>query len=210
MPTIPEEKELVERMIEGDEAAFDTFSEGYIPQLYRFALRRLDGNADLSRDVVQATLCKVLPKLATWRGDAALMTWLCACCRNEIAAHFRSQGKGGNPVDFDDVDESTLTPLWQVPDGPDREFLRKESSRLVHVVLDSLPPHYGQALEWKYLQELPVKEIAARLEVGPKAAESLLTRARLAFRDGYERLSACLEASAQDSPPTRQTLEYGS
>jgi DNA-directed RNA polymerase specialized sigma24 family protein len=56
------------------------------------------------------------------------------------------------------------------------------------VALDHLSPHYGeegQALEWKYLDGLSVKEIAARLRLAPKAAESLLTRARRAFRDGF-------------------------
>jgi DNA-directed RNA polymerase specialized sigma24 family protein len=40
-------------------------------------------------------------------------------------------------------------------------------------------------LEWKYIHELSVQEIAERLGVGYKAAESLLTRARAAFREGF-------------------------
>jgi len=52
-------------------------------------------------------------------------------------------------------------------------------------VLDYLPAHYGSALEWKYLDDLSVREIAARLGMGEKAAESLLTRARRAFRDAF-------------------------
>lgn len=82
-----------------------------------------------------------------------------------------------------------------VPDGPEQALLRKETSELVHVTLDALPPHYSKVLEWKYLDRLSVKEIAARLRVGPKAAESLLTRARSSFRDGYGRLAASAERS---------------
>ena len=74
-------------------------------------------------------------------------------------------------------------------DGPERAFERAELGRLVHVALDQLPPHYGHALTWKYLDGLSVKEIASRLELSPKAAESLLTRARLAFRDGFAALT---------------------
>jgi DNA-directed RNA polymerase specialized sigma24 family protein len=66
---------------------------------------------------------------------------------------------------------------------------RKQEAHLVHAALDLLPPHYARALEWKYVDRLPVAEIAARLRLGAKAAESLLTRARRAFRAGYERLS---------------------
>ena len=56
---------------------------------------------------------------------------------------------------------------------------------LVRRVLDTLPPHYADALEWKYIDEVPVQEIAGRLGLGVKAAESLLTRAREAFRDAF-------------------------
>ena len=49
--------------------------------------------------------------------------------------------------------------------------------------LDALPGRYGEALEWKYIDGLSVREIAARLELGEKATESLLTRARESFRD---------------------------
>ena len=48
--------------------------------------------------------------------------------------------------------------------------------------MDVLPTRYGDVLEWKYIDGLPVQEIARRLAIGPKAAESLLTRAREAFR----------------------------
>jgi DNA-directed RNA polymerase specialized sigma24 family protein len=40
-------------------------------------------------------------------------------------------------------------------------------------------------LEWKYIHGLSVDEIAERLDVGYKATESLLTRAREAFRDAF-------------------------
>src|SRR2546428_13589270 len=68
---------------------------------------------------------------------------------------------------------------------PDGEMQRREVARLVQVTLDALPRSYGDALEWKFVQGLPVKEIAARLNLRLKAAESLLTRARQAFRDGF-------------------------
>ena len=40
-------------------------------------------------------------------------------------------------------------------------------------------------LELKYIQGLSVKEIAATMQIGPKAVESLLARARIAFKDGF-------------------------
>lgn len=59
----------------------------------------------------------------------------------------------------------------------------------MHVTLDRLPGSYANALEWKYVEGLPVAEIAGRLGLSPKAAESLLTRARTAFREGFVALT---------------------
>jgi DNA-directed RNA polymerase specialized sigma24 family protein len=62
---------------------------------------------------------------------------------------------------------------------------REDVVRAVQVTLDALPRRYGDALEWKYVLGLSVEEIAERLGLGPKAAESLLSRARQAFREGF-------------------------
>ena len=95
------ERVLVRRMVSGEEVAFELFSDLYIPVMYRFVQRSLAGDPELTREIVQTTLAKVLPKLATFRGDAALTTWLCSCCRNEIAAHFRRAKRRPREVDLD-------------------------------------------------------------------------------------------------------------
>jgi DNA-directed RNA polymerase specialized sigma24 family protein len=61
---------------------------------------------------------------------------------------------------------------------------------MVHGALDQLPTRYGNALEWKYVEGASVREIAGRLQLGAKATESLLTRARAAFREVFNAISA--------------------
>lgn len=180
--------ELVERMLAGDESAFDTFGERYPKALYRFVLTRLDGDRDLTRELVQTALCKALAKLDSYRGEASLLTWLCSCCRNEILMHHRSRRTAPCTAELDD--EARPTPGYRAPapDDPEVLALDREIATRVHMVLDVLPDHYARALEWKYLERLPVREIAERLRLGPKATESLLTRARRAFRSRYESL----------------------
>ncbi len=53
----------------------------------------------------------------------------------------------------------------------------------MEATLDALPGRYGEALEWKYIDGLSVREIAERLTLSEKAAESVLTRARESFRE---------------------------
>jgi RNA polymerase sigma-70 factor (ECF subfamily) len=172
-----EERELVIRLRAGDESAFETFAEHYIAGLYRFALRRLDHDRELTREIVQSTVCKVIEKLDSYRAEAPLFTWLCACCRNEIAAHFRRAGRRPKEVEL-------------VEDVPQEPADGSDTTELVHAALDRLPPTYARAMEWRYLDGLEVAEVAQRLALTYKAAESLLSRARSAFRDAYDELNA--------------------
>ncbi len=182
-----EDRRLVERMLAGDAGAFAEFTRDVIPVLYRFAGRRLHGDEEATREVVQATLCVAMAKLGQFRGRAALTTWLCACCRNEIAAHFRRREKfRAEPLE--DAEGRPMAEPRTAADGPERSLLRRENAALVHAALDELPRQYSRVLEWKYLDDLSVDEIGRRLERGTKAAESMLTRAREAFRAAYARL----------------------
>lgn len=187
---------LVTAMLGGDERAMEEFADAYFPSLYRFALGRLGGNTDLARDLVQSTVVKALSKLATFRGEASLSTWLCACCRNEIAMHFRREKRFPWMVELDaEGGEEVAAPLAGGGPEPEARLVQREEARQVHATLDGLPPRYARALEWKYLERLSVEEIAARLALGVKAAESLLSRARSAFRGGYQSLTRGLPAA---------------
>ena len=179
------EFELVRRMLDGSERAFEEFFDGYFPGLFRFALARTLGDEAAAEDVVQTTMTAAIRKIGTYRGEAALFTWLCAICRHEISAYrlFRRSDQVAL-VEDDPTIAAALASLSKTG-GQDEALARKETTRLVHVVLDHLPPRYASALEWKYIDGLSVREIADRLELTAKAAESLLTRARDAFRDGF-------------------------
>jgi len=180
---------LARRMLAGEEEAFDEFFGEHFPALYRFAMARMHHDADAAEEVAQATLCAAMTKLATYRGEAALLTWLCTFCRHEVSAFYRKRGRQQPVIGLVEEDPEVRAALDSLRAGegsdPEAVLRRSELSRLVHVTLDHLPGSYARALEWKYIDGLPVVEIASRLHVSPKAAESLLTRAREAFRDGY-------------------------
>jgi len=193
-------------MMRGDEDAFDRFFAGHFPGLYRFALTRLDHDEDAAEEAAQAAICKAIGKLATYRGEAALFTWLCTFCRHEISAHYRrNRGleRGALPPEDTPEARAALESVVAMFEDPGRVFDRAEIRRLVHVALDRLPPHYGSALEWKYIEGRSVREIADRLELSPKAAESLLTRARVAFRDAF---GALMDAAPGRRPRPAETL----
>jgi RNA polymerase sigma-70 factor (ECF subfamily) len=194
------DKALVQRMLGGDEEAFRQFFDLHFPGLYRFALARLGHDADAAEEVAQSALSKVVRKLHTYRGEASLFTWVCTFCRWEISAWHSQRGRRGIAVELVEESAEVRAALESLSalggDGPRERLLRREVGALVRLTLDQLPVRYGDALEWKYVEGLSVKEIAARLGVGPKAAESLLTRARQAFRDAFATLSPSLEGTS--------------
>lgn len=183
-----DDKRLARRMLAGDEAAFREFFDSHYPRLYRFALVRTGNDVGAAEEVVQEALCRAVTKLATYRGEASLFTWLCTFCRHEISAHYRRAGVRRERVPLEDVPEirQALESLGSGP-APDPEDLleRREVARLVQLTLDHLPARYSDALEWKYVHGLSVRQIADRSGISPKAAESVLTRARQAFRHGF-------------------------
>ena len=181
---------LIRRMRSGDERAFDVFFDAYFPRLFRFAVRRL-GNEDAAEDVVQAALIIAVRKIGMWRGEAALFAWLCTICRHELSAYWARTGRQPVtlPLDDDPDTRAQIESLAHDGPGPYAELEQHDLSERVRVTLDHLPRPYGDVLTWKYIEGLSVVEIAGRLGSTAKAAESMLTRARVAFRDGFHTLA---------------------
>jgi RNA polymerase sigma-70 factor, ECF subfamily len=189
------ERELVRRMLGGDERAFDEFFADYFPRLFRFAVLRLR-DQDAAEDLVQNSLISAVRHLGSWRGEATLFTWLCTICRREISAwEKRTSRRVTVSLAEDDAGlRAALESIGAAAEAPDAGLARADTGRIVQLVLDHLPPRYSRALEWKYLEDLSVDDIATRLQCTPKAAESLLTRARDSFRDAF----AAVQAAAHE------------
>lgn len=189
-PEYSTDSALIAAMLAGDEAAFRAFFETYFPRVYRFALPRLGNDAEACKEVVQSTLVKAMRALASFRGEAALFSWMCQICRRQIADYLRAHKRHHqNVVLIDDTPglrealESIAAPA---SDEPLQGYGNAETRRLVQSVLDRLPSRYGDVLEWKYIEGRSVEEIGALLGVGQAAAQSLLARARVAFREALE------------------------
>jgi len=187
MTTVHTDLAIARKLLSGDEQAFRALFADYMPKLYRFALARLDGRPDDAIEVVQQTFCKAFEHLDGYRGEASLYGWMCRICQNQItdlARHRQREYSGGVLLEDATAIEGILEALTAPrAERPDQQLARGDLVRLIQATLDQLPARYGDVLEWKYVDGLSVKEIAMRLTIAPKAAESLLTRARHAFRE---------------------------
>ena len=186
MIQLQRDRRLVRAILKGDERALQSFVDDYFPKLYRYARHRLPDEADVE-EVVQAVLAQAARRLETYRGEATLLTWLVQICRHEVS---RQLGKIGKQRDMmqpflnDDLLRSVVESLAADPaDDPEQQARRSELITLVQFALDQLPEHYARALELKYVEGFNSQEIAARMQTSDQATQSLLARARRAFRE---------------------------
>lgn len=183
------DQKLVSRLLRGDARAFDEFFNEFYPKLYRFARRRLPEDASAAEDVAQAALCRALESLHTFRGEAALMTWLCTLCRREMSARWHATRRQAYVPALAEDDPEVRAALESLlaAEASDPALLagREQVRETICAALDYLPAPYADILEWKYVRDMSVAEIAQRLGRSAKATESLLTRAREAFRETF-------------------------
>lgn len=189
MKIVHSDKLLTRRMQRGEQRAFDEFFADYFPRVYRFTVRRVGYDEDTVREIVQATLCRAVEKIASYRGEAALFTWLCRLCSNEISDYFRRTRRIAQREVV--LDDERLEAALGALDCGDRNdpvaaAERQQLGELIQLIVDYLPARQGNALEWKYVQGLSVREIAQRLGISETAVQSLLARARQGFREGFE------------------------
>jgi RNA polymerase sigma-70 factor (ECF subfamily) len=169
------ERGLRDAALSGDDAAWRTLYEDAFAGLYGYALWRCGGLRDRADDVAQDTWLTAVRRLKAFdpeRGDFA--SWLRGIASNLLRNHFRKERRGG-PI-------QVLDGLAVVNDSA----AERDRAEHVAVALAALPDHYEAVLRAKYLDGRAVAEIASATDSTEKAVESLLTRARQAFREVYE------------------------
>lgn len=180
------DRRLVKQILAGDDRAMRSFIDEYFPRLYRYARHRMNNEADVE-DVVQNVLSQAARRLETYRGEATLLTWLVQICRHEISKHLHKAAQRADmmvPFLHDDLLRSVVESIEiNSADDPEAATRRLELITLIQLALDQLPEHYARALELKYIEGFSSQEIAASLKTSDEALQSILARARKAFRD---------------------------
>jgi RNA polymerase sigma-70 factor (ECF subfamily) len=196
------DRALVARMRAGEQRAFDEFFNASAPRLVAFIARRSALDPASLEDVVQCALIKAVRNLASYRGEAALFTWLTEICRHELADVHRKAARRPAHFSLDESEASALLePQLRAPEhlDPLSELHVAARRTAVMKVLLSLPENYALALEAKYGDGRSVEEIARQLGVTAIAAQSVLARARDAFRRQWFRNGADVGHEASQS-----------
>ena len=170
----------------------------YWRPIFAFVCRKGHSIPD-AQDICQETLLRALRRLGSYRGEAALYSWVCQIAANQVADFWQERRRDGARTGFTEDDPSVQAVLAALQacesSSPESQRYNSDIARLVQATLDNLPGRFGDALEWKYLDGLAVVDIAYRLDISTIAAQSLLQRARAAFREAFTALG---EAATQD------------
>ncbi len=143
-----------------------------LPSVYGYLVRRC-GSAPLAEDLTSETFLAAVDAVQRDAVPELSAAWLVGVARHKLVDHWRRQEREERKLAL--VEAEPVEDRWEV-----------DLDRLVALdVLAGLGPHHRAALTLRYLDGLPVPEVASHLERTVGATEVLLVRARRAFRDAY-------------------------
>lgn len=158
----------------GDAQAARLLSERLLPRAFRHAARVL-GNASDAEDVAQDALLRLWRAAADWHADgvAKPSTWLHKVVANLCVDRLR---KSGRMVALGDDDHAD--------DAPGAEARMQDKGRMaaLDAALARLPERQRQAVVLRHIEGLSNPEIAAALDIGVEAVESLTARGKRALK----------------------------
>ncbi|MBO0771278.1 MAG: sigma-70 family RNA polymerase sigma factor [Actinobacteria bacterium] len=149
-----------------------------LPQVYGYLLGRC-GQRATAEDLTAETFLAAADAL---RADAAApvsRAWLIGVARHKLADHWRRLARSERVLRA--VADPAVAP------GPDDPWDARLDALRAREVLARIAPQHRAALTLRYMDDLPVPEVARLLGRTVHATEALLVRARSAFRAVYQR-----------------------
>ena len=154
-----QQRRLVLRAQSGDREAFDALLRDTAPLLLRY-VTRVTGDAALAEDVVQETLVAIVRKIA-WLSDPSLFrAWAYRIASREAFRLLKKQRRYVEHVGDDAITDDPPADPWQ------RERLLAS--------LDKLTPASRAVITLHYLDEMPLSEVAAVLDLSIGTVKSRL------------------------------------
>jgi RNA polymerase sigma-70 factor (ECF subfamily) len=182
------DRNLLERLQEGDERALADLSATYSSKIFQLAFRYLRNKED-AEEVTQDVLYKVYRSVGSFRGDAALSSWIyritfnAAMSRARTASFRRSQEEDRRQLAADPEDlTSAQDQIPDLSDMADEQILRSQLRQRVLRAVLALPAIYRAPVVLRDIQGMSTEEASAMLRVKDQTLKSRLHRGRLILR----------------------------
>lgn len=168
-------QELTARMKDGDEAAFSVFYERYCDRLFRYLIVLTRGDEDRSRDLLQATMTKVVRSVRRVADERQFWNWLAAIARNCFVDALRKARRTPQVVPLLPEDAPAM-PSAVAADDDAPLFDALENC------LAAMGVEERELIEAFYFKEGSHESVARERQTTPKAVESKLARVRQKLR----------------------------
>ncbi len=170
---------LLRRVAARDPVEVRQLLDEVAPVVNGYLYARVGGDQSAAEDLLQETLLEAVRSAASFRGEAALSTWLCAIARRRLARYYEAERRAEEARSGLRLVVGALRAETTEDDVVER---RDEVVR----ALGRIPVLHRQVLVLKYLDDLPVEEIADQLGRSRVQVQSLLQRARDGLRHELE------------------------
>ena len=168
-----DDKELIARVLEGDPSAERRLYDAHVDRVFRLVYR-MAGDLDRAKDYTQETFIRAFSRLADFRGEAALSTWLGSIA---ISVALNGLRKVRRMRDREvALDEAPQMGRLSVEAEPDLK------TRLAQAI-DGLPDGYRAVFVMHEVEGYTHEEIASSLGVHPGTSKAQLFRARARLRE---------------------------
>ena len=158
-----------------DQRAFDAWYEAMLPSVYGYLLHRCGRNAQTAEELTQETFVEAVRSRQTFRGTDT-RPWLIGIARHRLLDHLRREGRRERTF-LRIFARERPSVVWLGSDGQDADLAD---------ALGRVPAAQRAALILRYVDDLPVREVARLLSRNEGAVESLLSRGRERLRREYE------------------------
>ena len=172
--------ELVKRAQQGDPDAFASLFHQHKARLYSVCLRMTNNTAE-AEDLTQDAFLQVFRKLATFRGDSALSTWLYRIAVNTVLMHFRK--KALKQISLDEpFNQDAKTVRREYGSRDDRLTGSVDRIALARAIKE-LPDGYRTIFLLHEVEGYEHQEIAELLDCSVGNSKSQLHKAKLRIRE---------------------------
>jgi RNA polymerase sigma-70 factor, ECF subfamily len=186
-----DDAELTRGIAQRDEHAFEALMRRHNRMLYRLARSILKDEAE-AEDAVQEAYLAAYCNIGSFRGGAALSTWLARILINEAYARLRKRKHAGVVVAFDPnerneqgIGEGDMSDHTTEP--PEAAAMRSELRRLLERKIDELPAQFRTVFMLRDVEELSVDETAECLDIPAATVRTRAFRARALLRESLAR-----------------------
>jgi RNA polymerase sigma-70 factor, ECF subfamily len=181
--------ELLRRLKSGDQRALEDLADAYSGKIYQLAFRYLRNKED-AEEVVQDVLYKVYRKVDSFRGDAALSSWIyritfnAAMSRLRTAKYQRTQAEEASKTsaDGDEIQPKGKRDLADWSNMADEQVFRSQLRRRVFRAILALPAIYRAPVMLRDIQGMSTEQASEMLRVKDQTLKSRLHRGRLILR----------------------------